>query len=135
MTDNTLLTLLPPGMDSASWYILSTSSSKCFSRTPFRLNLVHRFAFSYNCPQLIASKDRSPPGYWKQRENRRQFLIDLASSKGLDPFCVNTWYYFITTKDIIANKVQIAINRTLCKHNNFSGRKHAEYDVLSTSCS
>jgi hypothetical protein len=44
----------------------------------------------------IFSKKRVPnktrqQGFWKTRENRRQFLIDLATSKGLDPFDPNTW--------------------------------------------
>jgi hypothetical protein len=44
------------------------------------------------------------PGYWKQRENRRQFLIQLAISKGLDPFVARTWYK-ISRKDIQDAKV------------------------------
>jgi hypothetical protein len=44
-------------------------------------------------------------GYWKDRENRRQFLIDLATSKGLDPFKSTTWTS-TTWKDVIAAKVR-----------------------------
>jgi len=43
-------------------------------------------------------------GFWKKPENRRQFLIDLANSKGLDPFKADTWDV-ITRNDIIKAKV------------------------------
>jgi hypothetical protein len=43
-------------------------------------------------------------GFWKDRENRRQFLIDLAKSKGLDPFDPQTWTT-ITHNDVRASKV------------------------------
>jgi hypothetical protein len=46
-------------------------------------------------------------GFWNDRENRRQFLIDLATSKGLDPFDPNTWTC-ITKKDIIVARVRFA---------------------------
>jgi hypothetical protein len=39
-------------------------------------------------------------GYWMILENRRKFLIDLATTKGLDPFKAATWYT-LTTKDIL----------------------------------
>jgi hypothetical protein len=42
--------------------------------------------------------------FWHDRENRRQFLIDLASSKGLDPFKIDTWT-LLTQNDVIAAKV------------------------------
>jgi hypothetical protein len=31
---------------------------------------------------------------WQQLEARRQLLIDLATSKGFDPFDPQTWYSF-----------------------------------------
>ncbi len=37
-------------------------------------------------------------------KNQRQFLIDLANSKGLDPFKADTWKV-ITSTDIIKAKV------------------------------
>jgi hypothetical protein len=43
-------------------------------------------------------------GFWDHRENRRQFLIDLAKSKGLDPFDPNTWTC-INCNDVLAAKV------------------------------
>jgi hypothetical protein len=43
-------------------------------------------------------------GFWSDRENRRQFLIDLATSKGLDPFDPQTWTT-ITLNDFRAAKV------------------------------
>jgi hypothetical protein len=49
-------------------------------------------------------KRRHGKGFWKQRENRRQFLIDLATSKGLDPFDPATWD-IITPKDLLRAKV------------------------------
>jgi hypothetical protein len=43
-------------------------------------------------------------GFWNDRTNRRQFLIDLAKSKGLDPLSVYTWKN-ITQNDVITAKV------------------------------
>jgi hypothetical protein len=43
------------------------------------------------------------------RENRRKFLIDLAVSKGLDPFSKATWDK-ITLKDILQAKGSGLIN-------------------------
>jgi hypothetical protein len=54
--------------------------------------------------------------YWNNRENRRQFLIDLATAKGLDPFNPNTWTC-ITKKDVIAAKVSIILS--LKENNNW----------------
>jgi hypothetical protein len=45
-----------------------------------------------------------PKGFWKRRENRRQFLIDLATSKGLDPFDPSTWN-IIKCEDVEQAKV------------------------------
>jgi hypothetical protein len=47
-------------------------------------------------------------GWWRHRENRRQFLIDLATSKGLDPFTISTWQ-IITKNDIQTAGVCIGI--------------------------
>jgi hypothetical protein len=48
-------------------------------------------------------------GYWWQRENRRQFLIDLATSKGLDPFDPSTWN-IIKCEDVDKAKVCKQLN-------------------------
>lgn len=44
-------------------------------------------------------------GFWARPENRRQFLIDLATSRGMDPFIADTWYG-ITQKDIELARVR-----------------------------
>jgi hypothetical protein len=62
--------------------------------------------FSHKVSNVLINDltERHAKGFWKDRENRRQFLIDLAQSKGLDPFHPNTWTC-ITQKEIIAAKV------------------------------
>jgi hypothetical protein len=52
------------------------------------------------------NKANHKAGFWTLQENRRQFFIDLALSKGLDPFAKSTWDS-ITAKDIDAAKVRI----------------------------
>jgi hypothetical protein len=54
-------------------------------------------------PRNHKKKIKRAHGYWSQRENRRQFLIGLAKSKGLDPFNASTWKT-LTVKDVIAAK-------------------------------
>ena len=44
-------------------------------------------------------------GYWNKHENRRQFLIDLATSKGFDPFNPDTWTDHISRQHIEKAKV------------------------------
>jgi hypothetical protein len=55
-------------------------------------------------PKIKLQKKTHKKGFWTKRENRRQFLIDLAKSKGLDPFAASTWRT-ITTADIGAAQV------------------------------
>src|SRR5690606_5623420 len=57
----------------------------------------------------------NPPGYWQKHENRRQFLIDLAKSKGLDPFKADTWTK-ILKKDIIKARLIDSIIYIINKH-------------------
>jgi hypothetical protein len=45
-------------------------------------------------------------GFWRERDNRRKFLIDLATSKGLDPFTPSTWYK-LTPGDVKEAKVDL----------------------------
>src|SRR5690625_4689233 len=45
-------------------------------------------------------------GWWSDMNNRRQFLIDLAISKRLDPFNADTWKN-ISYKDVIKFNVSI----------------------------
>jgi Cft2 family RNA processing exonuclease len=71
-------------------------------------------------------------GFWKDRENRRQFLIDLAKSKGLDPFNPKTWT-IITTYDIIAAKVSVYFFYIYSLQ--FIGRSYVAGNVISqTNC-
>jgi hypothetical protein len=63
----------------------------------------------YEVPEFVKKKTHSQQnvrrkGFWQNRENRRQFFIDLATSKGLDPFHPDTWKK-ITRKDLRAFKV------------------------------
>ena len=32
-----------------------------------------------------------PPGYWENRENRRQFLLDFAAKLNFDPMIESNW--------------------------------------------
>jgi hypothetical protein len=55
---------------------------------------------TFLCTGALKSK------FWQKRENRRQALIDLATSKGLDPFDTVTWETKITHKDVMQAKVK-----------------------------
>src|SRR5690625_5254715 len=64
------------------------------------------FFFHFHSDELRPppTQPRHPHQYWTKHENRRQFLIDLAKAKGLDPFKMETWN-IITRRDIIDAKV------------------------------
>jgi hypothetical protein len=70
--------------------------------------------FHHNAGRILKRDGKNREwGYWNQSENRRQFLIDLAKSKGLDPFAAVTWYK-ITRKDIINAKVHTVYKCNIC---------------------
>lgn len=45
-----------------------------------------------------------PKGYWKEQQNQRQFFIDIAAEKGVDPVRPESWER-ITSKDILKKRV------------------------------
>jgi hypothetical protein len=75
----------------------------------FFLHFISHFLSSiFSVPKPLAkrkiAKHIRGKGFWGQHENRRKFLIDLATSKGLDPFDPHTWQN-MTLKDIVDAKV------------------------------
>src|SRR5690606_38804371 len=67
----------------------------------------HIIYIRYSVPDLQSSSRTryKSMGWWKNTSNRRQFLIDLATSKGLDPFSADTWTTKILRRDIVNAKV------------------------------
>jgi hypothetical protein len=72
-----------------------------------------RFLFSCHLALRFINHLSGQTSYWTERKNRRQFLIDLATSKGLDPFNPNTWT-IITWSDVLAAKVSLDSPQSEC---------------------
>ena len=53
---------------------------------------------------LFKDTNKQPKGYWKDPENRKQFLVSLAEGMGADPADPATWRH-VTVEMVHAKKV------------------------------
>jgi len=65
------------------------------------------FSLTYIALFDIGTK-KQPKGYWKDPENRKQFLVSLAEGMGADPADPATWRH-VTVEMVHAKKVCIVL--------------------------